>query len=85
VPGPAWYENVGSQSRPILELRGTVVEAPLAGHNPAPCVVDWNEDGKLDVIVGAEGYQRSFASNRRGAPAREKLDSNVTMLPIGDV
>ena len=52
--GPIWYENTGTQARPVMELRGTIVQAKLAGHNPAPCVVDWNGDGKLDVIVGAE-------------------------------
>jgi hypothetical protein len=35
-------------------LRGTVVRAKLAGHNPTPNVVDWNGDGRLDLIIGAE-------------------------------
>ena len=52
--GPIWYENTGSQAQPIMRLRGTVVRAKLAGHNPTPNVVDWNGDGKLDLIVGAE-------------------------------
>jgi hypothetical protein len=52
--GPIWYENIGSQTQPVLELHGTIIQAKLAGHNPAPCVVDWNSDGKLDVIIGAE-------------------------------
>jgi hypothetical protein len=52
--GPIWYENTGSQAKPVMALRGTVVRAKLAGHNPTPHVVDWNGDGKLDLIVGAE-------------------------------
>jgi hypothetical protein len=52
--GPVWHENIGSQAKPVLQLRGTVVKARLAGHNPTPHVVDWDGDGALDLIVGAE-------------------------------
>jgi hypothetical protein len=37
-----------------MKPRGTLVKAKLAGHNPTPNVADWNGDGKLDVLVGAE-------------------------------
>jgi hypothetical protein len=37
-----------------MQLRGTLVRAKLPGHNPTPTVMDWNGDGNLDVIVGAE-------------------------------
>jgi hypothetical protein len=52
--GPIWYENIGSQAKPVMKLRGLLVKARLAGHNPTPNVADWNGDGKLDVLVGAE-------------------------------
>lgn len=52
--GPVWYENTGSRANPVMQPRGTVVSAKLAGHNPTPNVVDWNRDGKLDLIIGAE-------------------------------
>ena len=39
--GPVWYENVGSQAKPVMKARGTVVRAKLAGHNPTPNVADW--------------------------------------------
>jgi hypothetical protein len=52
--GPVWHENTGSQERPVMALRGTLIRAKLAGHNPTPNVADWNGDGKLDVLVGAE-------------------------------
>jgi hypothetical protein len=52
--GQVWYENVGSQGKPVMRARGTVVRAKLAGHNPTPNVADWNGDGKLDVLVGGE-------------------------------
>lgn len=63
--GPVWYENTGSQQKPVMTPRGTIINAPLRGHNPTPNVADWNGDGKLDVIVGAEDgffyyFERSY-------------------------
>jgi hypothetical protein len=52
--GPVWYANTGTQAKPVMESRGVLVKANIAGHSPAPNVVDWNGDGKLDLIVGAE-------------------------------
>lgn len=39
---------------PAIQSRGVLVKANRAGHSPAPNVVDWNGDGKLDVMTGAE-------------------------------
>lgn len=62
--GPAWYENTGSQAHPVMQARGTIVKASLRGHSPTPNVADWNGDGKLDVIVGAEdGFFYFFDRN----------------------
>jgi hypothetical protein len=52
--GPVWYENTGTQTKPVMQSRGVLVKANLAGHSPTPHIVDWNGDGKLDLIVGAE-------------------------------
>jgi len=63
--GPIWYENVGSQSKPVMALRGPLLNIKIAGHNPTPNVADWNGDGRLDLLVGAEDgflyyFERSF-------------------------
>jgi hypothetical protein len=63
--GPIWYENTGSRSRPVMHLRGTIIKVKLAGHNPTPNAADWNGDGRLDLIVGAEDgffyyFERSY-------------------------
>ena len=34
--GPIWYDNEGTQAKPIMRLRGTILKAKLAGHNPTP-------------------------------------------------
>ncbi|MEZ5400755.1 MAG: VCBS repeat-containing protein [Bryobacteraceae bacterium] len=64
--GPVWYENTGVTERPVMRLRGPVIhDERLAGHSPTPNVADWNGDGRLDLIVGAEDgffyyFERSF-------------------------
>ncbi len=50
----AWYENTGTQARPVLTPRGDLVPRKLPGHNPCPNVADWNGDGRIDVLIGAE-------------------------------
>ena len=63
--GPIWYENIGTQQKPVMKLRGPLLRTKFQGHNPTPNVADWNGDGKPDLIVGAEDgffyyFERSF-------------------------
>lgn len=63
--GPIWYENTGTQQKPVLRLRGTILKVKLNGHNPTPNAADWNGDGRLDLLVGAEDgffyyFERSY-------------------------
>ena len=65
--GPIWYENIGTQEKPVMQLRGLLLKTRFQGHNPTPFVVDWNGDGKPDLIVGAEDgffyyFDRNFIS-----------------------
>ncbi len=46
-----WFENTGNET---FVWRGDFPGRRLAGHTTAPQVIDWNGDGKLDLIVGAE-------------------------------
>jgi hypothetical protein len=63
--GAAWYENTGTQSKPVMRDRGKIMTARLPGHNPTPNVADWDGDGRLDLLVGAEDgffyyFERSY-------------------------
>jgi hypothetical protein len=63
--GPIWYENTGTQQKPVMEARGLLLKTKFQGHNPTAGIADWNGDGRLDLIVGAEDglfyyFERSF-------------------------
>jgi len=65
----AWYENTGTQQRPVFVFRGDLVPRKLPGHNPCPNVADWNGDGRLDLIIGAEDgllyyFDRAFLEGK---------------------
>ncbi|MBZ2179636.1 MAG: VCBS repeat-containing protein [Acidobacteria bacterium] len=67
--GPIWYENEGSHAKPVMRLRGLLIKAKLNGHNPTPNAADWNGDGLLDILVGAEDghlyyFDRRFINSR---------------------
>jgi hypothetical protein len=52
--------NEGSDSRPLfapLRQVGTGAMATRSDGPSAPCIVDWNQDGQLDVLMGTgNGY-----------------------------
>jgi len=66
----AWMENTGTKERWLLRQRGAVlnrggIPLKLGWHTASPEVVDWNSDGSLDLLVGAESgqvylFERSF-------------------------
>ena len=50
-----FLKNLGEKEGRIrFEDQGPVAEQKLAGHTTSPTVVDWNKDGKPDLLVGAE-------------------------------
>jgi hypothetical protein len=63
--GPIWYENTGTQAKPVMRHRGRILKTEFRGHNPTPNAADWNGDGRPDLLVGAEDgflyyFERSF-------------------------
>jgi hypothetical protein len=50
-----FYENLGTENgKTRFVNRGNVAENRLAGHDTSPTTVDWDKDGKLDLVIGAE-------------------------------
>jgi hypothetical protein len=82
-----WYRNVGSRTEPKLAKGITLVQPapwpsyddnapPTEDNNPGVrakvCVVDWNGDGHLDLLVGDFGG---------GSALRDLLDVAIHRLP----
>jgi len=49
-----FLHNVGSDGQFVFENLGEVDARRLAGHTTSPTTVDWDGDGKRDLLVGAE-------------------------------
>jgi hypothetical protein len=60
----AWYENTGTQAKPVFRYRGVLTDRKLSGHNPTPAAADFNGDGRLDLLVGAEDGHFYFFDRR---------------------
>ncbi len=49
------WENVRtSEGKVYFEFKGDLLDKKLAGHTTSPTLVDWNKDGVLDLLIGAE-------------------------------
>jgi len=54
-PNINWLENITAKSGEfVFRKQGTIGKMVLAGHTTSPTVVDWNNDGIDDLLVGAE-------------------------------
>ncbi len=68
--------NVGTPGAPLFDTGQPVqVGAPgekvdlSVGYRATPCLVDWNEDGRLDLLVGAyDGRLRLYLNEGPGTP-----------------
>ncbi|MHB0959761.1 MAG: FG-GAP repeat domain-containing protein [Pirellulaceae bacterium] len=57
--------NVSSPDRPwAFQDEGPLDDRHLAGHNTSPTVVDWNRDGRPDLLIGAEDGHLYYRPNR---------------------
>lgn len=51
----AWFRNTGEiDGNTYFEYMGNIGTTVLEGHTVAPTVVDWNADGRDDILLGAE-------------------------------
>jgi len=59
-----FLRNVGSDGAATLfHDMGPVDDRLLAGHTTSPTVVDWDRDGRLDLLVGAEDGRLYYLRN----------------------
>ena len=67
------YKNVGTQSAPRLQAP-VLIEPPEGSFpcTPSPYVVDWDGDGRKDLLVGGEGPRCAFYRNA-GSNEKPKL------------
>lgn len=59
--GEVWYyKNIGTRSTPKFTSAGRIQSGGAdidVGNNAAPVIVDWNNDGKKDLVLGMEDWQ----------------------------
>lgn len=71
VKNVGWYENTGSVGEAVFTWRGELIKRRIAissEHSTTPVVVDFDEDGWLDLFLGGEDgriecYHRAFIEN----------------------
>ena len=61
----ALIENIGEQEG-VVEMRfiGDISEHRLAGHTTSPTFVDWDQNGVLDLLLGAEDGHFYYLTNK---------------------
>lgn len=54
ISSAAWSAPQKAKGKPrFLVGQGYIVPTPKIGHTASPDVIDWNEDGKYDLLVGS--------------------------------
>ncbi|HTF25267.1 MAG TPA: VCBS repeat-containing protein [Candidatus Limnocylindria bacterium] len=75
-----YYRNVGTRSKPVFALPQVIAETKDRGMIDA---VDWNGDGRMDVIVGtSDGRVLTFLNIAKEGAARFGPGINVNIPPI---
>ncbi len=60
------FENIGQKGDTLLfEDKGPMGDKDLAGHTTSPTVVDWDKDGKNDLLIGAEDGHFYYLKNKK--------------------
>ena len=83
-PTMVWYRNVGTKSEPkFTEPEVIVPEEGSFPSRPSPYVIDWDGDGKKDLLVGSERPQVFFFRNV-GTSEEPKLAKGVDLKLSGE-
>lgn len=76
------WPNLRAKGVPVLG-ESVLLAAPIADTRRAkPCVVDWNEDGRLDLVVGAGWSRRAKAplSPDASSTSWRRLEEKLTWI-----
>lgn len=61
----AWFRNVKDEDGITwFEYKGNLCDVILEGHTTCPTPVDWDKDGKSDLLVGAEDGHFYYIKNK---------------------
>ena len=61
----ALYENIGEVNGIVTyKNRGDLLDIRLAGHDTNPTIVDWDKDGKPNLLIGAEDGHFYYLPNK---------------------
>jgi hypothetical protein len=59
-----WWQNVsGNENHIVFRNRGNVHDRNIEGHDTSPTPVDWNADGRPDLVIGAEDGRLYYLRN----------------------
>lgn len=69
-----WYKNVSDQKGIwVFKHQGALGKKKLAGHTTSPTIVDWDRNGRPDLLIGAEDGFFYFVRN---SPNSNPTNSN---------
>jgi hypothetical protein len=78
-----FYMNIGTQSEPKLAKPERLELPGPAMSRPSPYVIDWDGDGKLDILFGTERPPLYFFRNT-GTKKNPKLEKGQPLSLAGD-
>jgi len=78
-----FLRNVGTRGRFVFRNMGRAGARRLAGHTTCPCVVDWDKDGKPDLLVGAEDGFLYYLNNPY--PIERKKGNKPAEQPVAAI
>ncbi len=62
-----FYRNKGNRDKPVLDKPAPLVLPGPGMSRPSPYLVDWDGDGKVDLLCGTESHSVYFFRNTGGA------------------
>ncbi|MDF1844173.1 MAG: sulfatase-like hydrolase/transferase [Rubripirellula sp.] len=79
-------QQVGADGKYIFSDEGPLSDRRLAGHTTSPTTVDWNGDGRRELLVGAEdGYFYHAPVDKKSDQAVKRPRKNVLFIAVDDM